>query len=99
MLAGISVNNGIVLVDYANKLRAKGKTAREAIVESVAVRTRPIMMTALTTIFAMVPVAFGLGSGAEMWQPLGVTVIGGLLSTTLLTLIVEPCLYLIAVKE
>lgn len=99
MLAGISVNNGIVLVDYANKLREKGRSAREAIVESVAVRTRPIMMTAFTTIFAMVPVALGLGSGAELWQPLGVTVIGGLLSTTLLTLIVEPCLYLIAVKE
>ena len=99
MLAGISVNNGIVLVDYANKLREKGKSAREAIMESASVRTRPIMMTALTTIFAMVPVAMGVGSGAEMWQPLGVTVIGGLISTTLLTLIVEPCLYLIAVKE
>ena len=99
MLAGIAVNNGIVLVDYANKLKAKGKSAREAITEAVAVRTRPIMMTALTTIFAMVPVAMGLGEGSELWQPLGVTVIGGLISATLLTLIVEPCLYLIAAKE
>lgn len=99
MLAGISVNNGIVLVDYANKLRDKGKNCRDAIVEAVSVRTRPIMMTALTTIFAMVPVAMGIGDGSEMWQPLGVTVIGGLVTTTLLTLIVEPCLYLMAAKK
>ena len=99
MLAGISVNNGIVLIDYANKLRKKGKTAREAIVEAVSVRTRPIIMTAFTTIFAMIPVAMGIGEGAEMWQPLGVTVIGGLVTTTLLSLIVEPCLYLIAAKK
>jgi HAE1 family hydrophobic/amphiphilic exporter-1 len=99
LLAGISVNNGIVLIDYANKLRDKGRSVREAIEESVSVRTRPIMMTSLTTIFAMVPVAMGLGEGAEMWQPLGVTVIGGLITTTLLTLIVEPCLYLIAAKK
>ncbi len=99
MLAGIAVNNGIVLVDLANKLKDDGKTAREAITEAARVRTRPIIMTALTTIFAMVPVAMGLGEGSELWQPLGITVIGGLVSATILTLIIEPCLYMYSSKK
>jgi len=81
------------------KLKAEGKTALEAITEAARVRVRPIMMTAMTTIFAMVPIAIGLGEGSELWQPLGVTVIGGLVSATILTLIIEPCLYMLSSKK
>ncbi len=95
MLAGIVVNNGIVMVDYANQLRRKGEGIKEAIVHASTIRMRPIIMTALTTILAMVPLALGIGEGAENWAPMGVTVIGGLAVATVLTLLVEPCIYVI----
>lgn len=99
MLAGIAVNDGIVLVDYANQLRDSGMSVRKAIEKSASVRMRPILMTTLTTVLAMVPIALGIGQGAEMWCPLGITVIGGLISAVVLTLVVEPCLYSYTAKE
>ncbi|MCJ7841724.1 efflux RND transporter permease subunit [Lederbergia sp. NSJ-179] len=93
ILAGIVVNNAIVIVDYINQRKEKGLSSYEALVESVKVRARPIFMTALTTILGLVPIALGIGEGTEMNQPMGVTVIGGLLSSTLLTLYVIPVVY------
>ncbi|OPL18043.1 MAG: hypothetical protein AVO35_07750 [Candidatus Aegiribacteria sp. MLS_C] len=95
MLAGIVVNNGIVMVDYANQLRRRGMEIAEAIVAAATTRMRPILMTALTTILAMLPLALGLGEGAENWSPMAITVIGGMVVATLLTLVVEPCIYVI----
>lgn len=93
MLAGIIVNNGIVMVDYINQLRKAGSTKHDAIIEAGRTRMRPIFMTALTTIFAMSTMAAGIGSGAEMMQPMAVVTVGGLVYGTLLTLIVVPCIY------
>ncbi|MCR5847166.1 MAG: efflux RND transporter permease subunit [Lachnospiraceae bacterium] len=93
MLAGIIVNNGIVMVDYINQLRAGGMDKKEAIVESAKARLRPILMTTLTTVISMSTMAIGLGGGAAMMQPMAIVMIGGLLYGTLLTLIVVPCLY------
>ncbi|MCB0744027.1 MAG: efflux RND transporter permease subunit, partial [Ignavibacteriae bacterium] len=95
MLVGIAVNNGIVLVDYTNQLRKQGKELFEAVKEACAARMRPVLMTALTTILGMVPLALELGSGAETWTPLARAVIGGLTTTTILTLVVIPILYII----
>ncbi len=93
MLAGIIVNNGIVMVDYINQLRRGGMSKKEAIVEAGKTRLRPILMTALTTILAMSTMALGLGSGSEMMQPMAIVTVGGLVYGTLLTLIVVPCIY------
>ncbi len=93
MLAGIVVKNAIVLVDYINRLREEGMAREEAIVEAGRVRLRPILMTTLTTILGLVPMALGLGEGAEIRQPMAITVIGGLAVSTLLTLIVIPVVY------
>jgi HAE1 family hydrophobic/amphiphilic exporter-1 len=93
MLAGIAVNNAIVLVDYTNQLRAKGKTVREALLEAGPRRLRPIMMTTLTTIFGLLPLALGIGEGSEIEAPLAVTVLGGLVVSTFSTLVVVPVLY------
>lgn len=93
MLAGIIVNNGIVMVDYINQLRRGGMEKKEAIVEAGKTRLRPILMTALTTIISMSTMALGLGSGSEMMQPLAIVAVGGLIYGTLLTLIVVPCIY------
>ena len=93
MLAGIIVNNGIVMVDYINQLRRGGMEKREAIVESGVTRLRPILMTALTTILSMSTMALGLGDGSEMMQPMAIVTEGGLIYGTLLTLIVVPCIY------
>ncbi len=93
MLAGIIVNNGIVMVDFINQLRREGMPKKEAIVEAGKARLRPILMTALTTILSMIPMALGMGDGAEMMQPMAITMAGGLIYGTLLTLIVVPCIY------
>ena len=93
MLAGIVVNNSIVLVDYTNQLRAKGYNVREAVMEAGRTRLRPILMTSLTTIFGLLPLAFGWGSGGENWAPMARTVIGGLTTSTLVTLLVIPVIY------
>ncbi len=95
MLVGIAVNNGIVLVDYMNQQRRKGMELYEAVEFSCRARMRPVLMTALTTIFGMVPLAVELGSGSETWSPLARAVIGGLTATTILTLIVVPIMYIV----
>lgn len=93
MLVGIIVNNGIVLVDYINQLREEGIPRREAIIEASKTRVRPIFMTALTTILALVPIAFGIGFGSDLIQPVAVCCIGGLIYATLMTLVVIPVMY------
>ncbi len=93
MLAGIIVNNGIVLVDYMNQLRMEGMEKREAIVQAGKSRLRPVIMTALTTILGLSTMALGMGMGADMVQPMAIVTIGGLLYGTLLTLYVVPCIY------
>ncbi|MCX6168967.1 MAG: efflux RND transporter permease subunit [Ignavibacteriales bacterium] len=94
MLVGIAVNNGIVLVDYINQQRHKGMELYEAVEFSGKARMRPVLMTALTTILGMVPLAIEMGSGSETWSPLARAVIGGLTATTVLTLVVIPVLYI-----
>jgi len=93
MLAGIVVNNAIVLIDYINQLRREGVARNEAIVRGGRTRLRPILMTTLTTILAMVPMALGLGEGSEMRAPMAITIIGGLTSSTFLTLVIVPIFY------
>ncbi len=93
ILIGVVVNNGIVLIDYINKLREKGRTIIEAIVEAGQTRLRPILMTALTTILALFTMAIGIGQGAELLQPMAITAIGGLIYATVLTLVVVPTIY------
>jgi HAE1 family hydrophobic/amphiphilic exporter-1 len=93
MLAGIVVNNAIVLVDLINKLRAQGKERIEAILEAGKSRLRPILMTSLTTILGLLPMAMGFGEGSEVRTPMAITVIGGLAVSTLLTLVVIPVVY------
>ena len=87
------VNNGIVLVDYINQLREKGHSLYEAIQLGGEARMRPVLMTALTTILAMLPLALGLGESGETWAPMARSVIGGLTVGTVLTLIVVPVIY------
>ena len=93
LLVGIVVKNGIVLVDYINLMRERGHELNEAIQMSGRSRIRPVLMTAFTTILGMIPMAVSSGEGAEMWQPLGIVVIGGLTVSTFLTLYVVPVLY------
>ncbi len=93
MLAGIIVNNGIVFVDSVNQMIEEGVSMQYAIVKTGSNRLRPIVMTALTTILGLVPMALGLGMGADMAQPMALVVIGGLIYGTILTLVVVPCIY------
>ncbi|WP_130859275.1 efflux RND transporter permease subunit [Gracilibacillus phocaeensis] len=93
MLAGIVVNNGIILVDYINILRDRGVDRHEAIVEAGKSRLRPILMTTLTTILAMIPLGLGYGEGAEMQQPMAITVIFGLATSSIFTLVLIPVVY------
>ena len=93
MLAGIVVNNAIVLVDLINQLRAQGKERTDAIIEAGRARLRPILMTSLTTALGLLPMAVGIGEGAEIRAPMAITVIGGLVVSTLLTLVVIPVVY------
>ena len=93
MLAGIVVNNAIVLVDYTNTLRSRGLALKEAIVQAGCIRLRPILMTTATTVLGLLPMALGLGDGAEIRTPMAVAVICGLLTSTFLTLLVIPTIY------
>ncbi|MDD4799737.1 MAG: efflux RND transporter permease subunit [Proteiniphilum sp.] len=93
MLVGIVVNNGIVLVDYTNMLRKRNYTLRDAVMEAGRSRLRPVLMTSLTTILGMLPMALSTGMGKEMYAPLGITIIGGLLISLLTTLILVPTMY------
>ena len=93
MLTGIVVSNSILLVQMINLLRERGYELREAIIAGGGLRLRPILMTAIATLFAMIPLALGLRAGSEMWQPLAIAVIGGLTTSTFLTLFVVPVAY------
>lgn len=93
MLMGIVVKNAIVLVDYTKQLRERGMSLNEAVVKGGRTRLRPVLMTSLTTIFGMVPLALSSGEGSEVWNALGITVIGGLLVSGLVTLILVPLVY------
>ncbi|TCO09897.1 efflux RND transporter permease subunit [Natronoflexus pectinivorans] len=93
MLVGIVVKNGIVLVDYTNLMRDRGLQLKEAVVTAGKSRLRPVLMTTLTTALAMIPLAMGIGEGSEIWQPMGVSIIGGLMFSTLITLILIPVVY------
>jgi len=93
MLVGIVVNNSIVLIDYINKLRQKGMERKEAIILGGKTRLRPILMTMFTTVLALVPMALGVGEGAELRAPMAITIIGGLTSSTFLSLIIVPIFY------
>jgi HAE1 family hydrophobic/amphiphilic exporter-1 len=95
MLLGLVTKNAILLLDYANQARAKGMPLREAVLEACSLRLRPIFMTTLSTILGMLPIALGIGEGAELRQSMGVVLVGGLSTSTLLTLIVVPLLYLL----
>ena len=93
MLAGIAVNDSIILVDAINQLKKEGFDRKEAIIQAGGRRIRPIIMTSLTTILALLPLTFGFGEGAALRSPMALAVIGGLVTSTLLTLIVIPCVY------
>jgi HAE1 family hydrophobic/amphiphilic exporter-1 len=93
MLVGIVVNNSIVLIDYINKLRQRGMERKEAIILGGKTRLRPILMTMFTTVLALVPMALGVGEGAELRAPMAITIIGGLTSSTFLSLIIVPIFY------
>ncbi|HNW60632.1 MAG TPA: efflux RND transporter permease subunit, partial [bacterium] len=93
MLMGLVTKNGILLVDYANQLRRQGVARTQALIQAGAIRLRPILMTTFAMIFGMIPVAFALGEGSEFRAPMGQAVIGGLITSTLLTLFVVPVVY------
>ena len=93
VLAGIVVNNAIVLIDYTNQLRQRGLSKREALLEAGQLRLRPIMMTTLTTVLGLLPMALSWGEGAEVRAPMAITVMGGLLFSTMLTLLLIPVVY------
>ncbi len=95
MLIGIVVKNGIVLIDYITLNRERGMSVRRAVIDGGHSRLRPVLMTSLTTILGMVPMAVGQGEGAEMWRPMGIAVIGGLTFSTILTLLFVPTMYTI----
>ena len=99
MLAGIAVNSSIILVDRINQLKAQGVELNEAIMSAAQQRIRPIIMTSLTTILALLPMCFGFGEGASLRSPMALAVIGGLVTSTLLTLVVIPCVYCVFDKK
>jgi len=93
MLVGIVVKNGIVIVDFTNLQRERGFSLNEAVITAGKSRLRPVLMTTLTTILGMLPLAIGTGEGSEIWQPMGIAIVGGLTFSTILTLVVIPAIY------
>jgi HAE1 family hydrophobic/amphiphilic exporter-1 len=94
LLAGIVVNNAIILIDYTNQLRRdQGMSKIEALQQAGRVRLRPILMTTATTVLGLLPMAVGLGEGSELRTPMALTVIGGLIVSTVLTLLIIPAVY------
>ncbi|MFO7721701.1 MAG: efflux RND transporter permease subunit, partial [Bacteroidales bacterium] len=93
LLIGIVVKNGIVLVDFTNLMRDRGMKLNEAIIAAGKSRLRPVLMTAFTTILGMLPLALSTGEGAELWRPMGITVIGGLIFSTIVTMVIVPVMY------
>jgi HAE1 family hydrophobic/amphiphilic exporter-1 len=99
MLIGIVVKNAIVLVDFINLMRERGNELYEAIAISGRSRLRPVVMTSATTILGMLPLAMSRGAGSELWSPMGIAVIGGLVFSTIVTLILVPVVYAIFAKH
>jgi len=97
MLGGIVVNNAIILVDYINRLKKKGTNilTLKPIIKASQDRLRPIMMTTCTTVLGLLPMAMDKSEQANLWSPLAITVMGGLISSTILTLFIVPCMYLV----
>ncbi len=98
MLVGLVTKNSILIVEYANQLRAKGLSALEGVVEASKIRLRPILMTSFATIFGVLPIAIGLGEGAESRRPLGIAVVGGMVFSTFLTLVLVPVVYMLLAR-
>lgn len=99
LLVGIVVKNGIVLVDYMNLMRDRGVSLNEAIIESGKSRLRPVLMTALTTMLGMLPMALSTGEGSEIWSPMGISVIGGLVFSTVVTMVLVPVVYAVLARK
>ena len=93
MLVGLVAKNAILLVDYTNTLRRRGMSRYEALLEAGPTRLRPIMMTTITLVFAMIPLALKLGDGSESRSPMAIVVLGGMITSTMLTLVLVPCTY------
>ena len=93
MLIGLVTKNSILIVEFANQQREQGNSFIEAVVNAATIRLRPILMTSFATIFGILPIAIGLGAGAESRRPLGLAVVGGMLFSTFLTLIIVPVVY------
>ena len=93
MLIGLVTKNSILIVEYSNQLRAQGRSIYNAVVEAATIRLRPILMTSFATIFGVLPIAIGLGAGAEARRPLGIAVVGGMFFSTFLTLVLVPVVY------
>jgi multidrug efflux pump subunit AcrB len=98
MLIGLVTKNAILIIEYSNQLRARGLEVIEATVEASRIRLRPILMTSFTTIFGTLPIALGLGAGAESRRPLGIAVVGGLFFSTFLTLMLVPVVYTLVAR-
>ena len=99
MLVGIVVNIAIVLVDYINLVRARGSLLRDAVIEAGRRRLRPALMTTLTTFFGMLPMALSRGQGSEIWRPLAVSVMGGLMVSMLVTMLLVPVVYTVVEEK
>jgi hydrophobic/amphiphilic exporter-1 (mainly G- bacteria), HAE1 family len=99
MMIGVAVNNSILLVEFANQLRERGHSVREAALASAQIRLRPILMTSLTLVASMLPLAFHLAPGGEAMIPLARALIGGMLVSTFLTLFLVPCVYMLVKRE
>jgi len=99
MLIGLVTKNAILIVEFANQLRARGNSAMDAIIQAATIRLRPILMTSFATIFGVLPIAIGLGAGAESRRPLGLAVVGGLFFSTFLTLVIVPTVYTLLARR
>jgi multidrug efflux pump len=98
MLIGLTTKNSILIVEFANQLRARGLGIREAVVQAAGIRLRPILMTSFSTIFGILPIAIGFGAGAESRRPLGIAVVGGMVFSTFLTLVLVPVVYALVAR-
>jgi len=99
MLQGMVVSNSILIVDFANVLRSEGRNLRDAVVHSCRIRLRPILMTSLATVVGLLPMAFKLETGSEAYAPLARVIIGGLLTSIVLTIFVVPAAYLLMYRH
>ena len=95
MLVGLVTKNAILIVEFANQLRNRGLSVTDAVTEAAVIRLRPILMTSLSTVFGILPIAIGFGAGAESRRPLGIAVVGGMFFSTVLTFFVVPATYVV----